>query len=75
MKALWGKTIILGLEDGNMERLKQGQPIKFNLQELGLPDFDVVIFNGKDNQTMQQMFKDRIDPLKTIIKDHNAKHN
>ena len=38
-------------------------------------DIEVYIFNGKDEQTMQQMFKDQIDPTKTIIIDQNAPNN
>lgn len=75
VKALLGNKIILGLSDENMERLKKDQPIKFNLQELGLPDFEVLIFNGKDNQAMYEMMKPMINPEKTIMKDSNAKHN
>jgi hypothetical protein len=74
VKALKGNQIILGLSDVNLERLKDGQPIKFNLKELGLPDYEVFIFNGKDEQTMRKMFMDNklIHPIKTVIRDDNA---
>lgn len=75
VKALKGNMIVLGLSDENLARLKKDQPIKFNLQELGLPDFDVFIFNGKDEQTMYEMMKQAIDPLKTKLFDSRAKHN
>lgn len=33
-----GKTlVVLGLSDGNVDRLKQDEPIAFDLQSLGLP--------------------------------------
>lgn len=75
IKALRGNQIILGLSDENIERLKKDQPIKFNLQEMGLQDLDIFIFNGRDNQTMYQMMKDAIDPVKTIIQDSRADQN
>lgn len=75
LKALKGNMIVLGLSDQNLERLKQDQPIKFNLNELGLGDYDVLIFNGKDEQAMFQMMKGAIDPIKTIIKDSRADQN
>jgi hypothetical protein len=75
IKAKKGSLILLGLSDTNIERLKKGQPIKFNLQELGLGDYDVLIFYGKDEQSMQQELKEFIHPFKTIITDSRAKEN
>lgn len=77
VKALKGNMIFLGLSDENIKRLKQDQPIKFNLKDLGLQDMEVVIFNGKSEFEMKQMmFKaGLINPNKTIIKDDSAKDN
>jgi translation initiation factor 2 alpha subunit (eIF-2alpha) len=75
VKALKGNMIILGLSDENIERLKKDQPIKFNLQELGLPDYDVFIFTAKDEQAMYQMMKQSINPVTTIIKDSRSDKN
>jgi hypothetical protein len=75
IKALKGNMIVLGLSDENINRLKKDQPIKFNLQELGLPDFDVLIFTAKDEQEMYKMMKCAIHPLKTILKNDNAENN
>lgn len=75
VKALKGNMIILGLSEENINRLKQDQPIKFNLQELGLPDFDVLIFTAKDEQEMYKMMKQAIHPTKTIIKDSRSDKN
>lgn len=76
MKLKKGNLLIFGLSDGNIERLKNNEPIKFNLQELGLQDMDIIILSAKDEDTMYQMFKGQIDPLKTIFKDDRAtKHN
>jgi hypothetical protein len=72
VKALTKDTIILGLSDENLKRLKNGEPIKFNLNELGLDNMNVVIFNGKDEQEMYKMFKDNINPFTTVMKNSNA---
>lgn len=75
IKALKGNCIVLGLSDENIKRLTQNQPIKFNLNELGLEDRIVYIFNGKDEQTMYEIFKDQIGK-ETIINDsRNANKN
>lgn len=70
-----GNLMIIGLSDENLKRLKEDKPIKFNMKVLGFPDIDVIIFNGKDEQTMVKIFKDQIDLLKTIIIDDNATNN
>ena len=75
IKAKRGNQLVLGLSDENLERLKKDQPIKFNLNELGMGDIEVFIFNGKDEQTMQKMMKDSIHPYKTIIKNSRHKEN
>jgi hypothetical protein len=66
MKAKMGNSLILGLSDENIRRLKGGEPIKFNCKDLSLPDIDVFIFNAKDEYTMREMFKDKIHPFKTL---------
>ena len=75
IKALKGNMIVLGLSEENISRLQKDQPIKFNLQELGLPDFDIFIFTAKDEQTMYEMMKSAIHPIKTILKNDRAKKN
>lgn len=75
MKLKKGNLLVFGLSNENMNRLKKGEPIKFNLKELGMSDTDILIFNGKNEQTMYEMVKQNIHPLKTIIKDDNAKNN
>lgn len=52
IKALSGKTIILGLSEMNISKLQEGYPINFNLKDIGLDDREVVIFVGKDEETM-----------------------
>lgn len=70
-----GNVVVFGLTDENFERLKKDQPIRFNLNELGLPDTTVYIVHGKDEQALYEMFKDQINPFKTIIKDSRSPNN
>lgn len=75
IKAKKDNTLILGLSDENMERLKNDEPIKFNLKELGFGDIDVFIFNGRTEDEMYKMFKDKIYPYLTVLKSSRAKDN
>lgn len=77
IKAVKDNLIILGLSDENIERLKKDQPIKFNLKELGLPDYNVLIFAGKNETSMQKTMMEvgLIHPTKTIIKDSRSEQN
>ncbi len=75
VKGRKGNMVIIGLSDRNIELLTSDKPIKFNLQELGMGDIDVMIFHGKDEQTMYEMMKDATHPMKTIIKSDRAKDN
>lgn len=49
--AVGRRTLILGLEPGNFERLKAGQPISFNASDLGV-DCDILIFAGESPEEM-----------------------
>lgn len=75
VKAKKGNLLVFGLSDENMNRLKNGEPIKFNLQELGMDDIDVFIFNGKDEQAMYEIMKSQINPIKTILKSSRSQDN
>jgi hypothetical protein len=57
LKAKKGDLYVLGLSDENMKRLKDDQPIKFNLSELGLGKGEILIFNGRDETTMALMLE------------------
>ena len=70
VKAKKGNMLIFGLSDMNIKKLKENQPIKFNLQELGLPNYEVVIFHGKDEEAMYEMMKDSISKEHTVFEDH-----
>lgn len=75
LKAKRGNQLVIGLSDENLKRLGKDQPIKFNMSDIGFPDIEVFIFNGKNEQAMQSMMKDAINPFTTIIKDSNAPNN
>jgi hypothetical protein len=69
IKARKGKTIILGLSDENIDRLKKGQPILFNMKkDLELEDYDVLIFNGRTEESMYESMLNEIDLNKTKLK-------
>lgn len=53
-----GETLIgLGLEEGNIERLKDGKPILFNLSELGFEGMEVMIMYGKDQEDIKMQLR------------------
>jgi hypothetical protein len=77
MKARKPGVIVLGLSHMNLQKLKEGFPIKFNLKVLNsdkqpnltpLPEEDVIIFAAKDESAMINMFYNEIGP-ETEIKD------
>lgn len=68
IKAKRENLIILGLSDENMRRLSENQPIKFNLKELGMEDCDVLIFNGRTEESMYTDMLPYIDLAKTKLK-------
>lgn len=48
----------LGLEAGNVERLKQGRPILVNLQDLGFTQpIEVMIFYGESKELIVSQLK------------------
>lgn len=53
-----GKTLLgFGISAGNVERLKKGEPIYFELDEMGIPGVDVTIFYGETEQAMYRELK------------------
>ncbi len=62
------KLIGMGLSHVNLERLKAGQPIKFNGESIGMPGHDFLIFAGRTEKSMAK----ELDPAitaQTIVKD------
>ena len=69
IKARKGKTIILGLSDQNMKLLRAGKPILFNLKkDLEMDDYDILIFNGRTEESMYESMIDDINLNKTKFK-------
>lgn len=56
------KFVVLGLSHMNLERLKAGQPIKFDGAELDLPGVEFIIFSGETEQTMAREFAEMVGP-------------
>ena len=65
--------LFFGLNDDNIEKLKEGKPIRFNLKEMEMDDINIYIFHGKNEETMQEMFQDLIHPDVTKSVDKRPK--
>jgi len=52
IKAKKDNVLFFGLSDRNMELLKAGKPIAFNHKEAKLSEDDIVIFNGRTEESM-----------------------
>jgi hypothetical protein len=62
------RLVVLGLSHKNLDKLREGLPIKFNGDQAGLPaDVEVLIFAGESEQTMQRELADLVGP-ETIVK-------
>jgi hypothetical protein len=69
IKAKKGNLIILGLSDENMSRLSKGQPIKFNMKkDLDMDNINVLIFNGRTEESMYEEMLPYISLTKTKLK-------
>lgn len=62
--------IILGLEEGNVTRLRAGQPIHFYAGELGF-DGEIVIMLGKDAESIARQLEPARSPDAVIIDKRN----
>lgn len=62
IKALAGKNVILGLSEENVKRLKDNQPIKINLKDMGLPDQVIYIVYGATEEALYEQFKPHFAP-------------
>lgn len=58
LKLRKGKKILLGLSEENIRRLKKDQPIRFNLNELKIGDYDLFIVYGKTEESIMDMVLD-----------------
>lgn len=64
-----GRMLIgLGLSHTNLARLKNGMPIRFKGEPVGIPNYDFLIFSGETEESMAN----ELDPAitaQTVIKD------
>lgn len=51
------KVVGFGLSEGNIERLKLGQPILVHLDDLGIEGIDVVIHYGETENSILNDFR------------------
>lgn len=65
-------TIFLGLEEGNIERLRKGQPIHLHADQLGFCG-DIVIILGKDVDALKAMLAPGVTPETKIHDRRKAK--
>jgi hypothetical protein len=56
------KGIVFGLSYTNLERLKDGQPIVINGDEVRLPGYEILIFSGPTEQSMAREIHELIGP-------------
>jgi len=61
IKARAGELVIFGLSALNLERLREGRPIKIEMSELGLPG-TVLIFYGETEEKMREDMAELIGP-------------
>lgn len=57
-----GHLIILGLSHENLRRLKQGEPIRIDMEDLGIKGSTCFIFSGKDEKAMAKEMSEFIGP-------------
>lgn len=65
------EVIAFGLEEMNLKRLRDGDPIHVMGAEWGFP-YDVLIYYGKDMATLMKMTEHKIGP-DTIVHDHRER--
>lgn len=65
------RMILLGLEEMNVTRLRDGQPIHIHADELGFPG-DIVIILGKDADALQRQLEPFIGP-ETAVHDERGR--
>jgi hypothetical protein len=56
------QVVMLGLSHINLDRLREGQPIRFAGEDVGIPAAEFVIFAGVDERTMQRDLSELIGP-------------
>lgn len=62
-----GKTFVFGIEEGNVERLKEGKPFVKNLKDFGGPDVTILIIYGKDRDDLARQLSPGIRAETKIV--------
>lgn len=65
-------TLVLGLEEGNVERLRAGKPIHIHADDLGFVG-EIVILLGKDSNALSEMLSPLIGPNTDVRDERNRK--
>lgn len=58
IKARMGNVVFVGLSRGNVERLLQDMPIRFDGMEVGIPGILFVIMGGETEPDIMKQFSD-----------------
>lgn len=69
-----GNLLIVGLEEGNLEKLRAGQPFHHHMIEVGKP-FELMIFYGKTMADLEAAMKDASGLDTAVIDNRNRKKN
>jgi hypothetical protein len=69
-----GSLVLIGLEERNLEKLREGKPYHRHGAEVGLP-FDIVIFYGKTEDDIVSTMEQLSGPETVTIDTRNAKKN
>lgn len=62
------KIVLLGITDGNIQRLREGKPIHIHGEEMGLGPMEIWIITGKDEATLTEQLAPLIGP-ETRVRD------
>lgn len=68
------RVIILGLEEGNVDRLRDGKPIHIHADELGFAG-EIIIILGKDADHLYATLKPLLGPATNVRDDRNRQPN
>jgi len=56
------KIVVLGLSHANLDRLREGRPVRFDGVEVDLPEAYFIIFSGESEPAMMEEFTSLIGP-------------
>jgi len=65
------QIILLGLSEGNLQRLREKKPIHIHSEEFHIPDIDIVIMWGETEDALAKELGSLIGPETTVV-DHRG---